>query len=291
MFTNLNPTALYIHTTLQETINLARTAGFQGVDLDIIEALKIRREKSLNHIKQIFARESLQVGGWLIPIDWQKESRIPFYTEMKYRKDLKSLSKCAEIAGKLGCTRALTWLNPYSDNKPFRENFDWHVERLRDLAEILKKHQCSLAIEFLAPKTLRLGHKYEFIHNLEGALELCGAIGTKNVGLLLDSWHWYTSHGTLTDLKQLSSKDVIYVHINDAPSGIPIDQLRDTIRCLPGETNVINLVGFLRALKDIGYDGPVTPEPFKEELKSMTAEKATSLTFEMLSRVWKAAEL
>jgi sugar phosphate isomerase/epimerase len=291
MYKNLNPKALYIHTSLQETINLAKTTGFQGVDIDIIEALQIKREKSVNHIKQFFARESLQVGGWLIPIDWQKESRIPFYTEMKYRKDLKTLSKCAEIAGELGYTRALTWLNPYSDNKSFQENFDWHVERLQNLAEILEKHQCSLALEFLAPKTLRLEHKYEFIHNLEGALELCDAIGTKNVGLLLDSWHWYTSHGTLNDLKQLSAKDVVYVHVNDAPTGIPIDQLKDNIRFLPGETNIINLVGFLRALKDMGYDGPVTPEPFKEELKTMTAEQATSVTFEKLSEVWKAAGL
>ena len=291
MFKNLNPKALYINTFLQETINLAKTAGFQGVDVDIKETAKIVRGKSLNYIKQIFARNSMRFGGWLIPIDWQKEIRIPLYKERKYRKDLDRLSHYAEIAGKLGCVRALTWLNPYSDNKPFQENFDWHVKRLQDLAGILKNHRCFLALEFLSPKTLRIGHKYEFIHDLGGTLELCDAIGTKNVGVLLDSWHWYTSHGTLNDLKQLSSKDVIYVHINDAPTGIPIDQLRDNIRCLPGETNVINLVGFLTALKEIGYDGPVTPEPFKEELKSMTAEKAVSQTFEMLSEVWKAAGL
>jgi len=291
MFKNLNPKALYINTPLQETINLAKTAGFQGVDVDIEEIAKITHEKSLNHIKQIFAREGMRFGGWLLPLDWQKEIRVPFYKERKYRKDLDKLSHYAEIAGKLGCTSALTWLNPYSDNRPFQENFDRYVKRLQSIAEILKNHKCFLALEFLGPKTLRIGHKHEFIHNLEETLELCEAIGTKNVGVLLDSWHWYTSHGTLDDLKQLSSKDVIYVHVNDAPTGIPIDQLKDNIRCLPGETNVINLVGFLKALKKIGYDGPVTPEPFKKELKLMTAEKATSLTFEALSKVWKMAGL
>lgn len=291
MFKNLNPKALHIDTSLQEAINLAKTAGFQGVDIDIEEASKITREKSLNRIKQIFARKSMRFGGWLIPIDWQKEIRIPLYKERKYRKDLNALSEYAEIAGKLGCVRALTWLNPYSDSRPFHENFDWHVKRLQPVAEILKQHGCFLALEFLGPKTLRIGHKHKFIHDLGRTLELCDAIGTKNVGVLLDSWHWYTSHGTLNDLKQLSSKDVIYVHINDAPTGIPVDQLIDNIRCLPGETNVINLVGFLTALKEIGYDGPVTPEPFKEELKFMTAERATSLTFEMLSKVWKMAGL
>ena len=87
-----------------------------------------------------------------------------------------------------------------------------------------------------------------------------------NVGLLLDCWHWYTSHGTLDDLKRLTAEQVVYVHVNDAPAGIPVDEQQDMVRALPGETGVIDIVGFLQTLRAIGYDGPVTPEPFKKEL-------------------------
>jgi len=153
------------------------------------------------------------------------------------------------------------------------------------------RQNCWLGLEFLGPKTIRQGHKYEFIHTLDGMLELCEAIGTGNVGLLLDSWHWYTSYGTLEDITKLKPEQVVYVHINDAPDGVPIDEQIDSIRRLPGETGVIDLVGFLRALKQIGYDGPVTPEPFSDKVRGLAPEEAASLTMRYLDEVWKRAEV
>jgi len=63
------------------------------------------------------------------------------------------------------------------------------------------------------------------------------------------------------------------------------------VRCLPGETGVINLVGFLKALRDIGYNGPVTPEPFSEKVNRMGPEEAVKVTGEALKRVWELAGL
>jgi sugar phosphate isomerase/epimerase len=99
-------------------------------------------------------------------------------------------------------------------------------------------------------------------------LRLGAEIGP-NVGLLVDCWHWYTSHGTIADLKSLEEKQVVYVHVNDAPRDVEVDKQIDNVRALPGETGVIDIAGFLRALKEIGYDGPVIPEPFKANLKDL----------------------
>jgi sugar phosphate isomerase/epimerase len=104
-------------------------------------------------------------------------------------------------------------------------------------------------------------------------LELGEKIGP-NVGLLLDCWHWYTSGGTIEELRKLRPEQVVYVHVNDAPRGIAIDQQIDNVRDLPGATGVIDIRGFLRALKSIGYDGPVTPEPFKKELADLPSDEA-----------------
>jgi sugar phosphate isomerase/epimerase len=117
-------------------------------------------------------------------------------------------------------------------------------------------------------------------------MELAGAIGTPNVGLLLDSWHWYTSHGTVQELLRLSSKDVVHVHVNDAPSGVPVDEQLDNRRRLPATTGVIDLKGFINALVKIGYDGPVECEPFDQELRQMEDEAALQKTIESLNRVW-----
>ena len=62
-----------------------------------------------------------------------------------------------------------------------------------------------------------------------------------------------------------------------------------TRRAMPSETGVIDLVGFLKVLREIGYDGPVSPEPFNPRLKELPAEQAVRETHEALETAWQAA--
>jgi sugar phosphate isomerase/epimerase len=122
---------------------------------------------------------------------------------------------------------------------------------------------------------------------MDGMLALCAAIGTGNMGLLLDSYHWHTSHGTVQDIRKLQDSDVVFVHLNDALPGISVDELMDTVRALPGETGVIDLAGFLGALDEIGYTGPAAVEPFSERLNALPAEQALQETVAALQKVWR----
>ena len=141
------------------------------------------------------------------------------------------------------------------------KNRAFHVTRFTPIAKILGDHGVSLGLEFIGPKTLRETQQYPFIHTMEDMLDMGREIGP-NVGVLLDAYHWYTSHGTIDQLKALTPAQVVYVHVNDAPVGVPIDDQLDGVRDLPGATGVIDIAGFLQSLRSIGYDGPVTPEPF-----------------------------
>ncbi len=117
------------------------------------------------------------------------------------------------------------------------------------------------------------------------------AIGTGNVGLLLDVWHWYTSLGAPSDLATLTAEDVVHVHVNDAPRDRNYDEQIDHERALPSETGVIDLVGFLKALDGMGYDGPVTPEPFSARVREMDAAAAIDETHVGLGEAWQKAGL
>jgi len=79
--------------------------------------------------------------------------------------------------------------------------------------------------------------------------------------------------------------------VNDALPGIPLDELPDTHRALPGETGVIDLRGFLQALARLSYSGPVMVEPFSPRLKEMSPEDAVRTTAEALHQVWRDAGL
>jgi len=282
LYKNLSLGALGFRLTLQEAVEMAKIGGFQGIEINIIEIEEILKSKQINEVKNLVEENGLKFGGWVLPAHFRGDLDT-------YREDLEKLPSHAELAERLGCRRVFTWLLPYSDELPFEENFKFHVDRLRPIAEILGDHGCSFGLEFVGPRTSRINHKYEFIYTMDGMLRLCDEIGTGNLGLLLDSWHWYTTYGTTGQVRKLKSEQVVYVHINDAPSGIPIEEQIDNVRCLPGETGVIDLVGFLRALREIGYDGPVTPEPFSGKLKEMTVVEAVKLTGKHLDEVWEEA--
>lgn len=244
----------------EETVQLASLGGFQGIDVDIVEIKELLKPRSIDVIKDLLKENDLRLGGWGLPVDIYSD-------EGMYQKSLKALPECVEIAELIDCRRVFTWLHPFSDTLSFDKNWAFHVSRLRPVADILQDHGCQLGLEFAGTKALRTFHKHEFIHTIESAIDLCKDIGTGNLGLLLDSWNWHINRGTLNQLRRLRAEQIIYVQVNDAPRGVPIDQQNHFVRCLPGETGVIDLIGFLKTLKEIGYDGPVAPEPFSSPIQ------------------------
>lgn len=284
MFKSLGTGAIGVKATLPEAVQLAQKYGFGGVDINVVEAARLADEHGVDYIRSLLSQAHLQPGMSGIPFKWNGAME-------EWQAGLNDLPRLAALARQIGLTRFTTWMLPYSDERPYDENFLWHVERFRPIAQVLRDNGCRFGIEFIGPKTMRAGHKYEFIHTPEGLLELAQAIGTGNVGLLLDSWHWYTAHGTVPDLAKLTNDEVVAVHVNDAPAGITVDEQIDQVRALPAETGVIDIAGFLQALQRIGYDGPVTVEPFSQRVRSLPPEEAVAATAASLQAAWQAAGL
>jgi sugar phosphate isomerase/epimerase len=139
---------------------------------------------------------------------------------------------------------------------------------------VLKDHGLRLGLEYVGTQSLLVGKRYPFIHTMAEARELIAEIGTGNVGLVLDSWHWWTAGDTAADLLALRNSDVVSVDLDDAPKGIEREQQRDNERELPAATGVIDLTTFVSALHKIGYDGPVRAEPFNKALNALDNEPA-----------------
>jgi sugar phosphate isomerase/epimerase len=123
-------------------------------------------------------------------------------------------------------------------------------------------------------------------------MDMAHQIGTGNVGLLLDAWHLYTSGGTIANLDNITAQDVVTVHVNDAPEGVNLDDQLDNDRRLPMETGVIDLPGFMKKLAAMGYDGPVTPEPFSKRINAIEDPlEAANLAAHYMDKLWKAGGL
>ena len=281
MFKNLYPPSIGIHSGMRENLKLSESAGFDGLDLDINEASRLTKEHSIDYVKDLWRETGLKMGGWGFPLNWRG-------SDAEFQNSLKSFPTLAKLASNLGCHRTTTQVFNWS-NAPFNENWDFHIKRLRPAAEILEDYGHSIGLEFIGPAASRRMHRFSFAYDMNVVLDLAATIGTGNIGLLFDTWHWYTCRSTLDDVRRLSKTEVIYVQVNDAPSGVnPEDQLDDE-RCLAGETGVIPAAEILQTLNQIGYDGPVTPEPCNDEIETMAPIAAAKVSLESLAKVWKQA--
>ena len=286
MFKNLNAGAIGIRNlSLTDTIALAQATGFTGIDFDIREAAALADAHGVDSVRELFAQHNVRPGQWGLPVAWNQDH---------WRDDLAALPRFAALGADLGCTRTATWCPSWSDSRAYDENFQWHIERYRPIAEILRDYGCRLGIEFLGPQHLWASHPHRFISSLGEMMTLARDIGTGNVGLLLDAYHLYTAGDEIAALDTLTAHDVVVVHINDAPAGIPREEQADLVRCLPLESGVIDLVGFMQRLAALGYDGPVTTEPFSQRLNAIAAETPQAAAREVsqaMDRLWQLSGL
>ena len=280
MYKTLSPGAIGIRgLSLADSIKLAVQTGFGGLDFSIQEAAQLGAAAA----QALFNEAGIRYGAWGLPVRWNHDD---------WRDDLAELPQLAALAAQMGADRCSTWCPPSSAARPFAENFDWHLERFRAIAEVLNDHGIRFGIEFIGPQSLRPADQHDFISTMEGMLEMAAAIGTGNVGLLLDAWHLYTSGGALDDLDKISKSDIVNVHVNDAPAGLGMAEYNDHDRRLPLETGVLPLEGFMKKLIALGYDGPVTPEPFSARINAIEDPlEAARETAHYMERLWAAAGL
>jgi sugar phosphate isomerase/epimerase len=281
MIITLNPATIGGAPPLAQYITLARKFGFDGVDFSIDEAISLGAEKGMDGVKALFDEADVQPAVFGLPIDWRGSNA-------SFAEGLQALKAKAEAAQVLGTTRTCTWLPPAIGDDPlhFRSQ---SRDRFRQIAAVLGDYGIRLGLEWVGPYTLRHGPKAmgpnEFIWNMPGLLELIADIDAPhdNVGLLADSFHWFTTGATRADMEALEPSQIVYVHINDAPDK-PRDQQMDGERLQPGD-GVIDLRAFLGALRAIGYDGPIASEVLGSALGALGPDEATRRAMEAVRAV------
>jgi sugar phosphate isomerase/epimerase len=204
---------------------------------------------------------------------------------------VKTLPAVAAGLQRSGVTRIGTWVSPASDTHTYLQNFKRHVARVSEIARILDGHGIHLGLEYIGTPTLRRRRRYTFIHSMAEMKELIAEIPSKNVGFILDSWHWHMAGESAKELLSVTNRDVVAVDLNDAPAGIPIDEQIDGQRELPCATGVIDVATFLSSLAKIAYDGPVRAEPFNKLLNALGDDEACAATIAALKTAIARAQV
>ncbi len=166
----------------------------------------------------------------------------------------RELAACARDCG----ARALVLcpLNDAADRRTDHERRRDLVHALRQLRPLLDGHGLQGLVEPLGFAESALRHKSDAVR------AICEAGGERHFRLVHDSFHHHLSgegiyFPELTGLVHISG--VESQHLQDG-------QMRDAHRVLVGEGDRLDTIGQLRILRERGYAGPVSFEPFATEV-------------------------
>ena len=265
-----------------DRIRLAAKVGYGGVDWDLGPA----KTAGLDATKALFAE--LKIVPTIVNLPMARP--LPFGGEEAAFKDaLKPLAEDAAFTAAVGCTKMMLVL-PASTTMPKAEMRKLAVDRLSAIADVLKRSNVRLGLEFLGPLYFRTGRaggppSEPFIWNMPEAVALAKDTGS-NMGVVLDVWHWHHSNSTITDITDAGDR-IVHVHVSDARASAPED-VRDNQRVMPGE-GIIDLTAFFQALQKAGYAGGVSPEPLGRVPNEMSPEEGAKLALDTTLAAMKKA--
>ena len=238
---------------LRTDILAARAAGFDVLE---IWAAKLRHylnneSGSVTDLKELLSASA--VKPWSI----NSIEHITFRTADAYARIKSECEELSAIAAAIDCPYIVVVPGKLPPQTPSREAVIEESTRvLLELGAIAESHGVGLAFEFL-------GQTGCSVQTLDLASEIVGRVARPNVGLVIDSFHFYAGGSSMDMIDALDPERLFIFHINDAED-LPREQLQDSHRLLPG-LGILPLREMLQAFKRIGYDRVASVEIFRPE--------------------------
>ncbi len=252
-----------------EFVKLAGKLGYGGVDVSVAPA----RKDGVDATRALLAEAKVRPGIANLGLQFAAADDAAF------KQGLGELDENAKFCAAIGLNRMMAVLSPGSP-VPKEERYKFVKERLVSVAEVLARSNIRLGLEFLGPlhfRTPSQRNPHQFIWTLRETVALAKEIGP-NIGIVLDIWHWHHSGGTVDDIIGAGKSRIVHIHVSDAKAQ-PAEEVRDNQRLMPGE-GIIDSVGFFQALKKIGYEDAVSPEPIGRVPAEMSPEEGARLGLE-----------
>ena len=278
MYKSLNAESLGITGRPNELIELAMTHKYGGLDLNVEGWLDPADSRSRDQAVRFLQSANIRVGGFDLPIRWTA-------ADEEYKKDLGALKDIAATTASLGASNCTAIVAPYCEQRPYHEDFEFHRERLTEVAEVLKEFEIRLGLGFRAPIASRAAYETQFIASHETLLALVQTIVSDNVGVCLDLWHWHVSGATIDTIKQLSPQLITAVRIADVPGDVSMDSITERQRLVPGSTGIVPAAETLQWLSESGYEGPVAAYCHPDQFAGVPRMKAVAQVAQSLDKL------
>jgi 2-keto-myo-inositol isomerase len=236
---------------LATDINVAAAAGFEYLDIWAAKLRRYLQNHSVVELKTLFSQANVK------PLSINSIEHITFRDAAAYQQIRTECEELAAIAEAIACPYIVAVPGQFPPGGlSSYEVIEETVQVLRELASIGERHGVALGFEFL-------GQQDCSVQTLDLADEIVQKVNRRNIGLVVDSFHFYVGGSTIKMLEAVDPKRLFIFHINDAENR-PRDQLTDAHRLLPG-LGILPLVEIMDAFRLIGFDGFMSVEIFRPE--------------------------
>src|SRR4030042_5902840 len=255
---------------LREDIQAASEAGYDLIEFWAKKMIAYLSSHTLEDVKGLLKKTKVK------PLAINSVEFITFNASWEKVNTMNLIRRYAKIAETLKCPYVVLVPSPRPHGVSNKDVFTESVAVLREISDKFKGVKVKFAFEFL-------GFKWCSVSGLEQDFEIVKAVNRSNVGMVLDTFHFYAGGSKVDSIKSVAKEKVFIFHINDAENR-PRDQLQDSHRLFPGE-GVIPLREIVAALKGIGYDGPVSLEMFRPEYWRLPAEEVARKGMEAIQKL------
>jgi 2-keto-myo-inositol isomerase len=236
---------------LETDFAAAQTAGFDYVEIWAAKLRKFLQHGTTDELKNLIVQTGVP------PLSINSIEHVTFRDAEAYEPIKAECEELSEIAAKIGCPFIVVVPGKLPEGGVSRaEVIEESVRVLSELCDIAARHDVGLAFEFL-------GQTDCSVQTLDLAHEIVRATNRPNLGLVIDSFHFYAGGSTIEMIEAVDPKLIYVFHINDAEN-LPREQLLDKHRLLPG-LGILPLREMIAAFRKIGYDKVASVEIFRPE--------------------------
>jgi len=265
---------------LETDIKAASAAGFDLIEIWASKLREFLKTRSVADLKNLLEANNLE------PYSINSIEHITFRNAEDYAKIKAETEEFSRIAGEIGCPYVVVVPGKMPENADEKQIIEESVKVLNELADIAENHNVGLAFEFL-------GQTDCSVQTLDLDKKIIEKVNRANVGLVIDTFHFYAGSSTLEAIETLDPEKLFIFHINDAED-LPKTDLTDAHRLYPGE-GILPIREIKEKFDKIGYNRMVSIEIFRPEYWAQdpfeVARKAKAATEKVLNLTPRAANI
>lgn len=242
--------ATTMNADLETDIRAASLAGFDWLEIWASKLRSFLESRSTADLNSLFASNGLR------PYSINSIESITFRDPAGHATLLADCHQMCRFAAELRCPYIVVVPSRLPPDASRPQVIEESTRVLIELGGVAGEYGVGLAFEFL-------GQSDCSVQTLALANEIVQRVNRANIGLVIDSFHFYAGGSDIDSIAALDPERIFIFHINDAEDR-PRAELEDRHRLLPG-LGILPLTDIIKALRSVGYDRVASVEIFRPE--------------------------